>query len=124
MAQGSLSRRRTAAIAGLSFAALAACSSTPAPQPPTAAPPPVVTAPPPPTPTPPPRPAPPPADSCGAQSLQYLIGKPRSSIPVPVYPNRRRVICLGCPSSQDTFSWRQTIVYDLGTGRIRSVHCG
>jgi len=78
---------------------LSACGGGPQPAPPpapkTEAAPPVTTAP-----TPPPvQVAPPPAptqaagDSCGANALKYLIGRPRTDIPVPLDPSRRRVVC-------------------------------
>ena len=45
-----------------------------------------------PSPRPPPSaPPPPPADTCGARSMQHLVGRPRSEIPVPVNPGRQRV---------------------------------
>jgi hypothetical protein len=94
-------------------------------------------APPPPTPAPaaPPPPAPPtpvaaaptplrPSDSCGASSLQYLVGKPRTDIPVPVNPAMRRVVCSTCVVTQDYVSGRQTITFDSQTGLVTSVRCG
>ena len=35
-------------------------------------------------------------DQCGAVALAYLVGRPKSEIPVPVDPARRRVACLSC----------------------------
>ncbi|HEX7799602.1 MAG TPA: proteinase inhibitor i78, partial [Asticcacaulis sp.] len=32
-------------------------------------------------------------DQCGAQPLQYLVGRPRTDIPVPLDPSTRRVVC-------------------------------
>jgi hypothetical protein len=75
------------------------------------------------TPPPPPRPAPP-KDACGAGPLQYLIGRPRTEIPVPVDPGRRRVVCSTCMITQDYIASRLTIVYDSGTGLVKSVRCG
>jgi hypothetical protein len=63
-------------------------------------------------------------DSCGAAELQYLVGKPRTDIPVPVYPNRRRVLCSSCEIAPGYVSWRQTIIYDARTGVVTSVKCG
>ncbi len=68
-------------------------------------------------------PAPPP-DECGAQPLQYLIGKPHTQIPVPLNPNRRRVICSSCVMTQDFVPTRQTIIFDSVTGLVREVKCG
>lgn len=79
-----------------------------------------------------PRPAPPPAtayhpmanDQCGAQTLQYLVGKPRTEIPVPLEPSTRRVVCSTCVATQEYRADRQTIVFDGDTGIIKSVTCG
>ena len=48
-----------------------------------------------------PLPPPPPPDSCGASQLQGLVGKPKSQIPVPTDPSRRRVACTSCPVTLD-----------------------
>jgi len=113
MAQGSLRWCGAAALALV----VAGCT-----EPQTPAPPPVtVEAAPPPAPPPPP---PPPPDSCGAAPLQYLVGRPRTEIPVPVNPNLRRVACSTCAVTQDYVAARQTIVYDSQTGLVLSVKCG
>jgi hypothetical protein len=112
---------KAAALAAL--LAVASCATPPppapaprpAPAPPPPAPPPVAVA---------PAPPPVPADACGAQPLQYLVGKPHTQIPVPVYPDRRRVVCSTCVMTQDIVSWRQTIIFDSSTGLIKSVRCG
>jgi hypothetical protein len=114
MAQGSLKRWGAAALALV----IAGCTAPPAPAPPPVA----VEAAPPPAPTPPP--PPPPKDSCGAAALQYLVGHPRTDIPVPVNPNLRRVACSTCAVTQDYVAARQTIVYDSQTGLVQSVKCG
>jgi hypothetical protein len=118
MAQGSVRLWAT-----LSLLALGACTApaakAPPPAPPTA-PPPVVAEPAPTPPPPPPRPK----DACGASELQSLIGKPRSEIPVPVDPSRRRVICSTCMVTQEFVPYRLTITYDAGTGLVTSVKCG
>ncbi|HEY1753590.1 MAG TPA: proteinase inhibitor i78, partial [Caulobacteraceae bacterium] len=110
-----------AALGGAAALALLAACSEPA-KPPPAPPPAAPAAPPPPVVTPPPpRPAP---DPCGAQPLQYLVGKPRTQIPVPVDPSRRRVVCSTCATTQDHVPSRQTIIYDSNTDLVRSVRCG
>jgi hypothetical protein len=96
---------------------LAACATNPPPEPP---PPPsehVVRPPPPRQPQANP-------DSCGARDLQYLIGRNRTEIPVPLYPNRRRVVCTTCPMTMDYSPLRQTITFDAETGIIREIKCG
>jgi hypothetical protein len=69
------------------------------------------------------RPAPS-TDECGAAALQWLVGKPRTEIPVPIEPNRRRVVCSACEITPEHVPFRQTIVYDLNTGLVTQVKCG
>ncbi|HEY1426150.1 MAG TPA: proteinase inhibitor i78 [Caulobacteraceae bacterium] len=100
---------------------IAACT---APAPPPPAPAPVAQAPPPP----PPMLSPPQAlgsgDTCRADPLQYLIGKPHTEIPPPVNPSLRRVACSTCVLTMDRNAARQTIMYDSRTGLVQSVKCG
>ncbi|WAC48686.1 proteinase inhibitor i78 [Asticcacaulis sp. SL142] len=63
-------------------------------------------------------------DQCGAKPLQYLIGKPRTEIPVPVHPSKRRVLCSTCAATMDYREDRQTITFDVNTGIIQSIRCG
>ena len=78
------------------------------------------------------RPTPPPPaayrpmadDQCGASALQALVGKPRTEIPVPLDPGKRRVVCSSCIVTQEYRSDRQTIVFSSETGIIESVKCG
>jgi len=63
-------------------------------------------------------------DMCGATALQYLIGRPRTEIPVPLQPSTRRVVCSSCVITQEYRADRQTIVFDSDTGLIKSVACG
>lgn len=63
-------------------------------------------------------------DQCGAQALQYLVGKPRTDIPVPLYPSTRRVVCSTCVVTQEYRANRQTITFNSDTGLITSVKCG
>jgi len=125
MAQGGVSWRQrwggTAKVAAaIAVAVLGACAA-PAPQPPPDEPPP-----PPPAPTVllPTRPAAPPRDACGAEPLQSLVGRPRTEIPVPIYPSRRRVVCSTCVMTQEYNAGRLTIIYDSNTGLVKSVRCG
>ena len=63
-------------------------------------------------------------DQCGASALQGLVGKPRTEIPVPLDPGKRRVVCSSCIVTQEYRSDRQTIVFSSETGIIESVKCG
>lgn len=63
-------------------------------------------------------------DQCGAQPLQYLVGKPRTDIPVPLDPSMRRVVCSTCVVTQEYRADRQTITFNSDTGLITSVKCG
>jgi len=63
-------------------------------------------------------------DQCGASALQYLVGRPRTEIPVPLQPSTRRVVCSSCVITQDYRADRQTIIFDGDTGLIKSVACG
>jgi hypothetical protein len=82
-----------------------------------------------PAPAPPPKPpkpkyAPVNDDLCGAKPLQYLVGRPRTEIPVPLEPSKRRVLCTSCAATQDYNPNRQNIIFDAETGIIKSVNCG
>ncbi len=121
MAQGGV-RRRWPVTMGAAMLALASCAE-PAPKQASA---PeahyevtIVTPPPPPPPAPARHP-----DLCGADPLQYLVGKPSTDIPVPVDPGRRRVICASCAVTQEVIQSRLTIVYDADSGLVKSVRCG
>ena len=65
-----------------------------------------------------------PNDMCNAAPLQYLVGRPRTEIPVPLQPSTRRVVCSSCVITRDYRADRQTIVFDSETGIIKSVACG
>jgi hypothetical protein len=72
-------------------------------------------------------PAQPPPDSaasCEAASLAWLVGKPKSAIPVPVNPSLRRVYCSSCLVTLDYLPGRTDIVFDTETGIVIQVKCG
>ncbi len=96
----------------------ASCAPTPPPEVPQATPP---AAQPPVQPAPEPVAAP---DACGAAPLQYLVGRPKSQIPVPVDPSKRRVTCSTCPVTLDYREDRLNIVFDADTGTVLEVKCG
>ncbi len=71
--------------------------------------------------------APPPSalqSRCEAAHLAYLVGKPRTAIPVPVDLSNRRVSCTTCPVTQDYQPDRTDILFDAQTGLITEVKCG
>lgn len=128
MAQGSVRLRQRRARAArpavaIALAVLGACAepaTRPAPPPPA----PAAPAPPAPTVLTPPRMPAPAKDACGAAAMQSLVGRPRTEIPVPVYPGRRRVVCSTCVMTQDYIASRLTIIYDSSSGLVKSVRCG
>jgi len=63
-------------------------------------------------------------DLCGAKPLQYLVGRLKTEIPVPLDPNSRRVLCTSCAATMDYNPSRQNIIFDAETGVIKSVSCG
>lgn len=89
---------------------------------------------PPPPPPPPIQPAPPPPppqatlpvvpDMCGASELQHLVGQPKTQIPVPIDPSRRRVACTTCPVTMDYRPDRLNFFFDPDTGIIKEIKCG
>lgn len=64
------------------------------------------------------------ADMCKASELQWLVGKPRSEIPVPVDVVNRRVVCATCPVTEDYSPYRLNIFYNQQTGIVERVSCG
>jgi hypothetical protein len=63
-------------------------------------------------------------DTCGISELAWLIGKPKTEIPVPVEPGRRRVYCATCMVTEDLVPDRQNIVFDPDTGLVVALSCG
>ena len=64
------------------------------------------------------------ADLCKAGEMQYLVGKPRTEIPVPVDVVNRRVTCTACAITEEFSAYRLNIFYDRETGIIEQVRCG
>jgi len=64
------------------------------------------------------------ADICRAGELQWLVGRPRTDIPVPVDVINRRVTCTTCPVTEDYSPYRLNIFFDQQTGRVTEVRCG
>jgi hypothetical protein len=62
--------------------------------------------------------------SCDARSLTWLVGKPRTQIPVAADLTKRRVACTTCPTASDVQADRTDILFDAGTGRVTQVTCG
>ena len=64
------------------------------------------------------------ADLCKADDLQYLVGKNRSEIPVPVDVVNRRVACTTCPVTEDFSPYRLNIFFNAETDVVETVRCG
>lgn len=64
------------------------------------------------------------ADLCKAGELQYLVGKPKSDIPVPVDVVNRRVACTTCVITEDYSPYRVNIFFDAETELVELVRCG
>lgn len=63
-------------------------------------------------------------DLCRAGDLQWLVGKPRTEIPVPVDVVNRRVACTTCPITEDYSPYRLNIFFSAQTGLVEQVRCG
>jgi hypothetical protein len=70
------------------------------------------------------RPSDPTADQCRAGELQWLVGKPKIEIPVPVDVVNRRVTCTSCPITQDYSPTRLNIFFNDQTEIVEQVRCG
>jgi len=66
----------------------------------------------------------PPTDQCGARELAWLVGKPKTEIPVPVEITNRRVLCTTCPRTGEHIPRRLNIFFDQETGVVQQVACG
>lgn len=63
-------------------------------------------------------------DLCKARDYQFLIGRHRNEIPVPVEVVNRRVTCTTCPVTMDFSAYRLNIFYNAQTGIVEQVRCG
>ena len=70
------------------------------------------------------RPSNPTVDLCRAGELQWLVGKPRTEIPVPVDVVNRRVACTTCPITEDYSPYRLNIFFSERTDIVEQVRCG
>ncbi len=70
------------------------------------------------------RPTNPTADLCRAGDLQWLVGKPKTDIPVPVDVVNRRVTCTTCPVTEDYSPYRLNIFFNDRTDIVEQVRCG
>jgi len=64
------------------------------------------------------------ADLCKANDVQWLVGKPKSEIPVPVDVVNRRVVCTTCPVTEDYSPYRLNIFFNAETEVVETVRCG
>ena len=62
--------------------------------------------------------------SCGAGSLQALVGRDRAEIPPPGAGQARRVHARGDMLTMDYSPTRLNIEYDPASGRVLRVYCG
>jgi len=63
-------------------------------------------------------------DLCKARDFQYLVGRHRNEIPVPVEVVNRRVTCTTCPVTMDFSAYRLNIFYNAQTEIVEQVRCG
>jgi hypothetical protein len=64
------------------------------------------------------------ADLCKAGELQWLVGKPKTEIPVPVQVVNRRVACTTCAITEDYSPYRLNIFFNERTEIVEQVRCG
>ena len=64
------------------------------------------------------------ADLCKARDLQWLVGKPKAEIPVPVDVVNRRVVCSTFPVTEDYSPYRLNIFFNAETDVVELVRCG
>jgi len=63
-------------------------------------------------------------DLCKAGDLQWLVGRPRTEIPVPVDVVNRRVACTTCPVTEDYSPYRLNIFFNSESNLVEQVRCG
>jgi len=63
-------------------------------------------------------------DVCRAGGLQWLVGRSKTEIPVPVDVVNRRVTCTTCPVTKDYSPHRLNIFFNEQTGIVEQVRCG
>jgi hypothetical protein len=63
-------------------------------------------------------------DLCKAGEFQWLVGRPRTEIPVPVEVVNRRVACTSCPVTEDYSPYRLNIFYNSQSDLVEQVRCG
>lgn len=63
-------------------------------------------------------------DMCKAEALQWLVGKSKTEIPVPVEVVNRRVTCTTCPVTEDYSPYRLNIFFNAETDLVETVRCG
>lgn len=63
-------------------------------------------------------------DLCRASDLQWLVGKPKTEIPVPVDVVNRRVACTTCPVTEEYSAYRLNIFFNAETDLVEQVRCG
>ena len=56
--------------------------------------------------------------------MQWLVGRSRRDIPVPVDVVNRRVACTTCPVTEDYSPYRLNIFYNAQTSVVERVSCG
>lgn len=63
-------------------------------------------------------------DLCRAGEMQWLVGKPKTEIPVTVNVVNRRVTCTTCPITEDYSPYRLNIFFNAQTDVVEQVRCG
>ncbi|RZJ42943.1 MAG: hypothetical protein EON87_13400 [Brevundimonas sp.] len=61
---------------------------------------------------------------CKAGDLQWLVGRSKTEIPVPVEVVNRRVTCTTCMITEDYSAYRLNIFFNDQTGIVEQVRCG
>jgi hypothetical protein len=64
------------------------------------------------------------ADLCKAGEMQWLVGRSKTEIPVPVDVVNRRVTCTTCAVTEDYSAYRLNIFFNEQTGIVEQIRCG